>query len=142
MIITNAHAELCEWVEKGIYGFSRGYDGETKAIGQIIDGRLVSAVTFSKFEARENGSFFNAEMGIFSIDKRWCNRHYLRTVFRYPFIQLGLERVQTVCSAQEEGIIVFNQRLGFVQEGRHRKAWFTGCDALSWGMLRGECKWL
>jgi RimJ/RimL family protein N-acetyltransferase len=130
------------WVEEGIYGFSRGYDGETKAIGYTIDDKLVAAVTYSKFESRQDGSFFNLEMGVFSVDKRWCNRQYLKAVFAYPFIQLGLERVQTVCSAQEEGVVMFNKRLGFKQEGTHRKAWVTGCDALSWSMLREECKWL
>jgi len=141
MIITDRHKELCEWANKGIYGYGE-YDGVSRAIGQVIDGKLISVVTYSNFQAREDGTFYNLEMGIYSIDKRWCNRHYLKTVFAYPFIQLGLERVQTVCNAEDEGVIMFNQKLGFKQEGRHRKAWHTGCDAISWSMLSGECKWI
>lgn len=142
MILYNAHADLCEWVERGIYGFSRGYDGVSKAIGLVIDNELVAAVTYKGFQAREDGSFYNLEMGIYSVDKRWGNRQYISAVFAYPFIQLGLERVQTVCSATDEGVIMFNKRLGFKQEGLHRKAWHTGCDAISWSMLKGECKWV
>lgn len=142
MIVYNQHELLCAWVETGIYGFTRGYDGSSKAIGLVLDDKLVAAVTYSNFDAREDGSFFNLEMGIFSVDKRWCNRQYLRAVFGFPFSQLKLDRVQTVCSAEEEGVIMFNQRLGFKKEGVHRKAWHTGCDAVSWSMLREECKWL
>lgn len=142
MILYDAHEELCQWVEEGIYGYSNGYDGTSKAIGYIHDGNLIAAVTYSDFKAREDGSFYDLEMGIYSIDKRWCNRQYLRAVFAYPFIQLRLERVQTVCSANDEGVIMFNKRLGFIQEGRHRKAWVSGCDAISWSMLKDECKWI
>lgn len=142
MIVYDRPDLMCEWVERGIYGFTRGYDGTSKAIGYVIDDKLIAAVTYSNFDAREDGTFFNLEMGIFSIDKRWCNRQYLKTVFEYPFIGLGSERIQTVCSAQDQGVIMFNQRLGFIKEGVHRKAWHTGCDAISWSMLREECRWI
>ena len=141
-LIYDAHEELCEWVDNGIYGYSNGYNGHSKAIGQIINGKLVSAVTYSGFQARQDNTFYNVEMGIYSVDKRWCNRHYLNVVFKYPFIQLGLERVQTICSANEEGVMMFNQKLGFKKEGLHRKAWHTGCDSISWSMLKDECKWI
>jgi RimJ/RimL family protein N-acetyltransferase len=142
LIICNRPDLLCPWVELGIYGFTRGYDGTSKAIGYILDDKLIAAVTYSNFSAREDGTFFNLEMGVYSIDKRWCNRQYLRTVFAYPFIGLGSKRVQTVCSAEDEGVIMFNQRLGFTQEGRHRNAWHDGQDSISWSMLKGECQWL
>jgi RimJ/RimL family protein N-acetyltransferase len=142
VIITNAHEELTQWVELGIYGFTNGYDGESKAIGHAIDGKLVAATTFSRFQARQDGSFHSCELGIFSIDKRWATRQYLRAVFEYTFAQLKLERVHTVCSANEGDIMKFNQKLGFTQEGVHRKGWITGCDSVSWGMLKSECKWL
>lgn len=141
MIITDCHKELCEWANKGIFGYGE-YDGKSKAIGLVLDDKLISAVTYSNFQTNDKGELFSCEMGIFSIDKRWCNRQYLRTVYEYPFAQLRLKRVLTVCSAEDEGVIMFNKRLGFKQEGLHRKGWFTGCDAISWGMLREDCKWL
>lgn len=142
MIITDRHEELCAWVELGIHGFTNGYDGSSKAIGIERNGKLICAVTYTNFKSRKDGSFFELEMGVFSIDKRWCNRHNLNIIFAYPFAQLKLERVQTICSADDEGVIMFNKRLGFTPEGIHRKAWHTGCDAISWSMLKDECKWL
>jgi len=37
---------------------------------------------------------------------------------------------------------MFNKRLGFQLEGIHRQAWPMGGDALSFGMLKPECKWI
>ncbi len=142
MIILDQHEELCKWADIGIFGFSNGYDGKSKAIGYTKDGKLVSAVIYSNFKARQDGSFYDVEMGVYSVDKSWADRYYLKTVFNYPFTQLNLGRVTTVCSAEDEEVIMFNKRLGFTQEGTHRKAWFTGCDALSFSMLKEECKWI
>lgn len=141
MIVYDAHKELCEWANIGIFGFGSYQDGD-KAIGLIRNGVLIASTTYSNFQSRADGSLFSLEMGIFTIDKRWATRQYLRAIFKYPFIQLGLERVQIVTSVNNEGVNSLVQRLGFTKEGRHRKAWHTGCDAFSWSMLKGECKWV
>lgn len=141
-IIYDQHEFLTDWVSKGVLGKEKLYDECSKAIGHVIDGQLIAAVTYNNFRVRPDGSFITVEMGIFSIDKRWATRAYLEAIFIYPFIQLGLERVQTNCSAQNEGIIMFNKKIGFKPEGYHRKAWPLGGDAISFGMLKEECIWL
>lgn len=141
MIIYDAHKELCEWANLGIFGFGE-YDEKSKAIGLVQGGKLIAATTYGEFKVREDGTLYAAEMGIFTIDKRWATRQYLRAIFAYPFIQLGLERVQIVTSVHNEGVNSLVSRLGYVKEGLHRKAWHTGCDAFSWSMLKDECRWL
>jgi RimJ/RimL family protein N-acetyltransferase len=81
-------------------------------------------------------------MSVYSVDKRWANRDTLKKLFSIPFIQLGVKRVQTVCSAHDDGVIMFNKRIGFKQEGLHKEAFPDGGDAISFGMLKGDCKWL
>lgn len=142
MIILNDHENLVKWVEIGINGYTNGYDGQSKAIGQVINGKLVRAVTYSNFKSRADGSFYDVEMGVYNVDKKSVNRYYLNVVFSYPFSQLKLDRVTTICSADDEGIMMFNKRLGFKLEGIHRKAWVNGGDSASFGMLSHECKWL
>lgn len=142
MIITNEHEKLCEWVELGINGVYHGYDGQTKAIGRIRNGKLGCAFTFSNFKARHDGTLYDAEIGVYCVDKLCIDRYYLKTVFKYPFAQLGLERVTAVCSVENEGIISQMKRFGFKQEGIHRRGYPTGCDALSFSILRDECIWL
>lgn len=81
-------------------------------------------------------------MSIFSLDKKWCSRHNLNIFFKYPFIDLQVKRATAFCSATEGDIIMFLEKLGFKKEGLHREGWHTGGDAISWGMLKSECKWI
>lgn len=142
MILYGAHEELNDWVSYNVLGVTGVYDKASKAIGHVKDGKLISAVTYNNFKIRPDGTFLTVEMGIYSIDKSWATRQYLEAIFSYPFIQLGLERVQTACSAENKGVIKFNQKIGFVPEGYHRKAWPLGGDSISFSMLREECKWI
>ena len=132
---------LCEWASHGLFYSSGGFK-DAKAIGVVDDEELLAAVIYSNFITDYCERPLTIEMSIYSVDKRWAKRHTLEALFRYPFIQLGLERVQTLCSAQDDGVISFNQRLGFQQEGIHRRAWHMGGDAISWSMLKHECRWI
>lgn len=131
---------VARWVSLQIMGYPSGFKDCT-AIGVIDSEKIIAGVVYSGYTEGPNFKPITIEMSVASIDKRWCNRHNLRAFFAYPFIQLGLERVQTLCSANNEGVIMFNKRLGFTREGLHRKAWPLGGDAISWSMLKEECKW-
>lgn len=142
MIVSEPRQELYDWAVQGIFGFKGLPDENCKAIGNILGGELIAVTTYNNFQTRADGSFFAAEMGIYSIDKRWCSRAYLKAAFTYPFIQLRLERVQLITSIRNEEVNNVVPRLGFIQEGTHRKAYPNGDDAYSWGMLREECRWI
>lgn len=142
MILYGANEDLSDWVSYGVLGIKGVYDKSSKAIGHVKDGKLIAAVTYNHFRARPDGSFLTVEMGIYSVDKKWATRGFLRAIFEYPFIQLGMPRVQTACSAARPEIIKFNEKIGFKPEGYHREAWPLGGDSISFSMLRHECKWL
>lgn len=142
MIVTEPRQELYDWAVKGIFGFSGLPDENCKAIGQLLDGKLISVTTYNNFQTRADGSFFCLEMGIYTIDKRWATRQYLKASFAYPFIELSLERVQLITSIHNEEANEMVSRLGFIKEGEHRKAYPNGDSAFSWGMLKDECRWL
>ena len=132
---------VARWVSQQIFNNPDQFSNY-RAIG-IIDGeRLICGVVYSDYRERPDGTPLTLEMSIASVDKRWANRHNLKALFAYPFIQLGLERVQTLCSANEGDIMNFNKRLGFKQEGIHRGLWPMGGDAVSFSMLSHECKWI
>ncbi len=142
-IVSGYDRFLTAWVSQVIFGIPDRFCLNTsRSIGVEIDGRLVCAVVYSDYQTKINGDPHSIEMSIGSIDKRWCTRHNLNEFFCYPFKQLKLPRVQTFCSATDQGIIMFNKRLGFVQEGYHREAWPTGGDGISWSMLKDECGWI
>lgn len=138
MLIYDARKDLLDWASKQIFGDTgHVFDEASEAIGVALGDRLIAAVIYSNHSPN-----LNIEMSIASIDKRWATRSNLKAFFAYPFIQLGLKRVSTQCSANEGSIIEFNRRIGFTPEGYHRQAWHTGGDVVSFGMLKHECKWL
>lgn len=115
--------------------------GNCTAIGIVNCTELIAGIVYSNTKYTQ-GKLFSLEMSVASVDKRWATRHNLKQLFAYPFIQLGLERVQTICSANEGDTIMFNKRLGFKQEGVHPKGWDGKAHAVSFGMLKGDCKWI
>ena len=117
MLIYGIDKALCEWASINLFGANDVFDDKCVAIGFANDSGLKAAVIYSNYQPN-----VSIEMSIYSVDKTWATRHNIRQFFMYPFIQLGLERVQATCSAQNEGVIVFLKKLGFSQEGYHRKA--------------------
>lgn len=137
MIVFDHHADVCRWASNIIFGHYDAWDEKARAMSVIENDKIIAAVVYTNWHPK-----LSMEMSVASIDKRWATRHNLRAFFSYPFIDLGVKRVTTLCSANEKGIIMFNKRLGFKPEGYHREAHYDGSDAVSFGMLKSECKWV
>lgn len=136
MLIYGHDKELCEWASLGLFGVPDAFDDKCKAIG-VFDGKLIAAVVYSNYQPN-----ISIEMSIYSVDKKWATRHNLRQLFTVPFTQYNLRRIQALCSASNEGVIMFLKKLGFTHEGTHAQAHYDGGTALSFGMLRGDCRWI
>ena len=140
--IYGADRDVSDWVSLSLYGVA-GYFGENaKAIGILCDGKIICGIVYNNFITDIHGQPLNIEMSIASVDKRWANRHTLREAFAYPFIQLGLERVQATTSTLNEGANKMLKRLGFQKEGTHRGAYGDRSDAFSWSLLKSECRYI
>lgn len=73
----------------------------------------------------------------------WLSREALRVFFAYPFIELGCRRVTAIAAKKNKRSRKFLARVGFIQEGVCRKAAPGGKDnAIIYGMLREECRWI
>lgn len=142
MILYGADKELSDWVSLNVLGKAGLYDDNSRCIGHVKDGKLIAAVTYNQFRCRPDGQMYMLEMGVYSCDKAWATREFLRAVFEYPFIQCGCRLVKTACFAENQEVIKFNRKLGFVPEGYHREAWPLGGATISFSMLKEECKWL
>lgn len=141
MLLYGADEEVADWVSRQLFDVN-GYFGLCRAIGITLENKLICGVVYNNQHTRPDGTPYMLEMSVASIDKRWCSRHNLRALFEFPFSQLCLERVQTHCNSTDEGTIMFNQRLGFIEEGLHPSHWSLGGDSISFGMLRKECPWV
>lgn len=72
----------------------------------------------------------------------WATRETLNILFGYPFRQLKVRRMTAIISKKNKKSRSLCQRLGFVYEGNARKAMNNGDDAIIYGLLIEDCKWL
>ncbi len=114
-----------------------------QSIGFRKDGFLICVVLYNNYRANHtNKEPVSLEISIFSIDKSWCNRHNLKILSAYPFIQLKVKRVQASISKKNKHARNFVERLGFVYEGCQRQGWVSGGDCMIYSILKHECRWL
>ena len=112
--------------------------GPCEALGVLDGNRLVAAVVYNN--QRDN----NIEMSVAAEGRRWLFRAALFAFFDYPFNQLGLGRVTSTIpsGAATKPARKFCQHIGFRYEGSVREHYRDGRDAVIFGMLRRECRWL
>lgn len=137
MLLYGAKKELLPWASKQIFGIEDGFRDADQAIGIMNGAYLIGVVVYSDY--RPNLSI---EMSIATIDRRWGSRYNIGALFKFPFIDLGVKRVHTLCSANNREAIMVQKKLGLTPEGYHRHAYHDGSDAISWGMLKEDCRWI
>lgn len=130
--------EVAAWVSKRIGGCDFG---PCKAMGIVRDGKPLAGIVYNNFISHK-GKPISLEMSVAADTRDWLNKQILFAVFAYPFLQIGVPRVQSTTAADNTHTIDFNLRLGFTKEGYGRKAYFDGRDCLVTSMLREECKWI
>lgn len=116
--------------------------GMYRAIGIMLDNSIIGGVIWHNYHEDFSGRPLLIEVTIATIDKRWCSGHNLRELFAYPFIQLGVKRVQATCHRKAKHVRITLDRLGFHFEGIVREAHPLGGDAAHYSLLKQECKWL
>jgi RimJ/RimL family protein N-acetyltransferase len=84
----------------------------------------------------------NIEATIATVSPKWCSRRVLSAIFSYPFFQLRCTRLTAVTEIMNQPARAFLCRLGFQEEGVLRKAFPGGIDAVVYGLLAEECRWL
>jgi len=129
-LILDSKHRVAAWVHARIgYGFPFS---EFEAIGLEDRGEIIAGAVF-------NG-YTGPEIEI-SVAANRVTRAAIVAVFRYVFHQLGCQRATAHVPAKAKRTLSFCKRLGFVIEGRKRRA-VMGDDLIVLGMLRNECRWL
>jgi hypothetical protein len=105
------------------------------AVG-VTDGvALRAAMVFNDFTGA------NMEITVASEPAGWT-RAAVRMAFAYPFLQAGCRRLTMRTRADHATMLDIAARLGFRQEGALREFYVDGCDAIVFGLLRSECRWI
>lgn len=74
--------------------------------------------------------------------KRWVSRFAARAVFGYAFEHKGVTRINAVVPAWNVPVQILCLKFGFRIEGTMRCGADDGSDAILFGMLRQECRWI
>jgi RimJ/RimL family protein N-acetyltransferase len=98
--------------------------------------RLIGGIVFNNYRG------FDIEMhGAFDVPD-WCRPTTLRRLFAYPFVQLGVTRMTTITGRKNKSARRIDEFVGFKLEGTVRRGLDGREDAMIYGMLRNECKFL
>ena len=100
------------------------------------DGKILYAGAFNEFRGRD------VQYHAACDDPKVLTRSRIALLFRYPFEQLGVERISCVIAASNTRSRKVVEGLGWVYEGTVRKYYSDTDDAYIYGMLREECRWL
>jgi RimJ/RimL family protein N-acetyltransferase len=111
------------------------------SIGVIRKANLVGGVVFSKFTQCQ-GKMIDVEMSAAFDASDWCRPSTLRAMFSFPFVFFNCIRMTTITGRKNKPARRIDEGLGFKLEGVLRKRFNGREDAMVYGMLREECKWL
>lgn len=122
------------WVAARIPGIGSDYKWvNAKAIGLVENGEILAGMVVHDYVP----AFRNCQLTFAATNPKWANRKSITAMLRYPFQQLGCDRVTTIIASTNKRAIKFNLGIGFVQEGCCRHGWGDD-DALIFGLLKSE----
>ena len=115
--------------------------GEHYSLGVANNTRPVAGVVFNCFR---NGEFGNDVSVTIAGETRipWARPAVLRALFGYPFLAWDCARITAIIKEGNEPSISFCKSLGFRKEGVVRRGWDGKTNALVFGLLKHECRYV
>jgi len=110
--------------------------GPFVAVGMFND-RFLGTVIWHHYVPE----FRTIEVSIATEGPGWATRTCLKELFAYPFDQLRCQKVRAIIGKRNLPARKLLRGLGFKFEGNDRKG-LGNDDAILYGLLRRECKWL
>jgi RimJ/RimL family protein N-acetyltransferase len=112
--------------------------GPCVAFGVVRRGQLIGGVVYYNYRP-DDGDI----MVVVAFDRPdWCLPQTLRALFDYPFNYLGCGRMTAAIARKNKRSRKLTEGLGFKLEGVARRAFGREDDAVLYGLLRDECRFL
>nr|CRH05499.1 conserved protein of unknown function. Putative Acyl-CoA N-acyltransferase [Candidatus Magnetococcus massalia] len=134
-MIAGPHAEVAQWVGRMMSPMVH-FSPHARTLTAVVDDEPMMAVVYDNFRQRD------LEMSLAALSPRWCRRDVLRAAFAYPFEQLGCRRITSLVPRSNQKSRRLAEGLGLRLEGVVRCAMEGDEDAMVYGMLKEECRWL
>lgn len=109
------------------------------ALGSVRAGQIIGGCAYYNFRPGRLGN--GVEMACAG-EPGWLNRRTLFGYFFYPFVTLGCVRVTAIVSKKNKRARSIDERLGFRLEGVHPFGMEDGTTAMSYGMIKRDCRWI
>lgn len=126
---------VIKWVSENI-SYCTGFSPNAVGIGLEENGVLKCGVVYDNYSGED------IHMSIAAETPKWCSRGNLRMFFDYPFNQLNCARVTAMTAKGNKRTRRMCEGLGFTHEGTHKKAFSGGQTAISYGLIKEDCKWI
>lgn len=141
MIIIPTHPEtrsaLLSWLANRVgYTPDELVYGEPYSIIGVVRGNAIQGVVmYNNWRGRSIETHWAGEGA-------WLTRAVLRAVFGLPFQTYGCRRITGLIRRKNRVARAVAERIGFRLEGVARQGFDDGTDAMIYGMVRDECRWL
>lgn len=110
-------------------------------LGVVDDkGKALAGVVFNRYRKMKYGN--DVCVNIVVTDKRWAQRWVIRYLFDYAFNKAGCTRMTAVIREGNEKSVRLCTKLGFKKHGVIPRGFNGKSNALVFGMLKEQCKWL
>ena len=106
------------------------------ALGVVRRGVLVGGVVYHHYIGHD------IQVSIAFDSPGWALPGTLRALFDYPFNQLGCRRMTATIGRKNKKSRKICEGLGFKLEGVHPKGLDGQQDAMSYGLLKEDCRWI
>ena len=106
------------------------------ALGVIKNDELVGGVVYYNYRHHD------IEFAAAFTNRRWTTRTTLQTLFGYPFHQLSCVRATAIIGRKNKPARDAAEKSGFKVEGVKRRGFDGKQDAIMYGLLKSDCKWL
>jgi hypothetical protein len=97
------------------------------------EGHLVAGVWYENYKK-------TSIMAHIAIEER-ISREFLYTIFHYPFVQLGVEKVIGFVNSSNEAALKLDKNFGFEEEARIKDAYPDG-DLILLTLTKDKCRFL
>lgn len=128
---------ILDYVSHHVKGFNRSHlRGAVEAVGFRRGGALRAGIIFTNFKG------FDVTVTVGCKNRSWISRENLRFLFSLVFNDWNQKRVTAVICRDEKGSRGLSELLGFKLEGVMRQGFDGEDDAMIYGMLKSECRWI
>ncbi len=137
-VLYGADAEVCEWVAQRVPVLvGRAPANTSSALGVVRHGRIAAGLVFHNYRPK-----IDIEVTLAADSPAWAHPAILRRLFSFPFYQLQVARLTCVVSRKNKRCRKLVEGMGWRLEGTIRRAYDGHTDAMIYGMLPSECRFL